>query len=322
MNQHALVVAPGYADHQIERDLLAPFGIGLETLPVGLPLGERDARLAKARLLFVRDTRLDATAIAACVNAQGIIRYGVGVDGIDLNACRARRIAVANIPDYGADIEVADHTLALYLAVARRVVSRDAAVRRGVWGVGEAEPIRRIAGQTLGLIGYGRIARAVHRRFAGFGIDNVLVHDPYLPPDVAATSGVQQVDLPALAAGSDIISIHAPGGEPGKPTISAAILAAMHPHAILINTSRGSHIDEAALAASLAAGQLGGAGLDVLAREPPTPNNPLLALPQVVLSDHAGWYSAATVANLQRLAGEEAVRIISGNKPLHWVNPW
>lgn len=322
MALRALVIEPGYVDHSIERDLLAPLGVTVDRLPLGLSQKERHNRLAEAAILFVRDTRFDASEIAACVGVRGIVRYGVGVDGIDLAAASAKRIAVANIPDYGAEIEVADHTLALYLALARRLVTRDAAVRRGIWGVGEAEPIRRIAGQTLGLIGYGRIGRAVHRRFASFGIDNVLVHDPFAPKDAAAASGIKLVDLTTLAAEADIISIHAPGPEAGKPTISRAMLAAMRPHAILINTARGSHIDEAALAEALVAGRLGGAGLDVLAEEPPRPDNPLLLLPQVVLSDHAGWYSGATVATLQRQAGEEAVRIISGGRPRNWVNPW
>jgi D-3-phosphoglycerate dehydrogenase len=322
MGDYALVIEPGYLDHGTEAGLLSEVGVELRRLPVDLDDGSRDEQLAGARILFVRDTRFDARALGKCTSALGLVRYGVGVDGIDLEAARQGRIAVANIPDYGADIEVADHTLALYLAVARRVVTRDAAVRNGTWGVGQAEPVRRIAGQTLGLVGYGRIARAVHRRFAAFGIEEVLVHDPFLPAEAARSSGVTPVDLAELAARSDIVSLHAPGGEPGRPLVDRDFLARMKRDAILVNTARGSHVDERALAEALASGRLSGAGIDVMATEPPAPDNPLLGLKKVVLSDHAGWYSEATVATLQQRAGEEAARIVRGERPLNWVNPW
>lgn len=322
MRDYALVVEPGYVDHTTEAGLLAAVGLELRRLPADLDDRDRDAQLAGARILFVRDTRFDGQELGKCRNLLGLVRYGVGVDGIDLSAARERRIAVANIPDYGADIEVADHTLALYLAVARRVVARDRAVRNGVWGVGQAEPIRRIAGQTLGFVGYGRIARAVHRRFAALGIEEVLVHDPFLPVHAASSGGVTLVDLADLASRSDIVSLHAPGGEPGKPVIGRDFLARMKAYAILINTARGSHVDEQALAEALSSGRLGGAALDVTQQEPPARDNPLLGLPNVVLSDHAGWYSEATVATLQQRAGEEAVRIMRGERPQNWVNPW
>lgn len=321
MQNYALVIDPGYADHRIEAGLLAEEGIGLRRLALDAPAGEKEALLAGASLLFVRDTRFDANLLALCRNAKGLVRYGVGVDGVDLAAARERGIKVANIPDYGADVEVADHTLALYLSVARRTVMRDAAVRRGVWGVGQAEPIRRIAGQTLGLIGYGRIARAVHRRFSAFGVEDVLVCDPFLDERQCADLHVRQVDLDKLAGRSDIVSLHLPGGDPENPVIDAAFLARMKPDAILINTSRGAHIDEAALASALSNGKLRGVGLDVLRQEPPDRDNPLLQAEGVVLSDHAGWYSEATVETLQKRAGEEAVRILRGQPPLNWVNP-
>jgi D-3-phosphoglycerate dehydrogenase len=322
MPDYALVVEPGYRDHAIERDLLAGVGVELGSLPRDLAPEERFSRLAEAAVIFVRDTRFDAADIALCRRAKGIVRYGVGVDGIDLDAARRHGIAVANIPDYGADIEVADHTLALFLAVARRTTTRDASVRKGIWGVGQAEPMRRIAGQTLGLFGYGRIGRATHRRFAAFGVGNVLVCDPYLSQEQAGAAGVRLVDAAMLTSESDIVSIHAPGRHDGQPILSRDLIMTLRTHAIVINTARGNNIDESALAEALAAGRLAGAGLDVLVQEPPRPDNPLLALPQVVLSDHTGWYSEATVASLQRQAGEEAVRIVSGERPRNWVNPW
>src|SRR6218665_1033560 len=307
---NAIVIAPGYADHSTEAAMLAPLGIGLSLLDWRGDHAALLAGLAEAPIIFVRDTAMDTDVIRACAAARGIVRYGVGIDRIDLAQAKAQGIKVANIPAYGADIEVADHTLALYLAVQRRIADHDRAVRSGVWGIGQAAPIDRIAGKTLGLIGFGRIARAVRERFAGFGVTEVLVHAPYLTDAQAEADGVQRVSLDALARGADIVSIHAPVADPDAPMIDSAFLEAMRPGSILVNTARGAHVDEAALTRALTSGVLFGAGLDVFRTEPPAPDNPLLALPNVVLSDHAGWYSEATVASLQRQAGEAAVAIL------------
>lgn len=316
----AIVIAPGYADHRAEAALLAPLGVNVKVLDWAGDRRRLIEGVADAAILFVRDTALDSEVINACRNAHGIIRYGVGVDRIDLDQARARDIKVVNIPDYGAEIEVADHTLALYLAVQRRIVSHDQAIRAGAWGFGQQAPIERIAGQILGLIGFGRIARAVRDRFAAFGITEVLVHDPWLDPAAAVAAGVAPVSLTELATRSRIISIHAPVSDPARPMIDKNLLAVMRRDAVLINTARGAHVDENALAEALREGRLYGAGLDVLQTEPPAPSNPLLSLPNVVISDHAGWYSEATVATLQRKAGEAAVAILTGRIPANWVN--
>lgn len=316
----AIVFGNRYALHDIEAEALIPLGIKIDFVDETAPRPADRHLLTEAQLLFVRDACAGADVLARCPNLKGIVRYGVGYDTVDISTATARKIVVANIPDYGADIEVADQTLALFLGVARRVASRDADVRRGVWGVGQNEPMRRIGGSTLGLVGYGRIARAVHRRFASFGITDVVACDPYLESRQGKVEGVTLVGLDELAQRSDIISLHAPGG--GRPIVDEAFLAKVRPHAILVNTSRGSNVDEATLAKALREKRLAGAGLDVLTTEPPDPANPLLTLRQVVLSDHAGWYSEESIQSLQRQAGEEAARILSGNRPKNWVNPW
>lgn len=317
---NAIVIAPGYADHATEAAMLAPLGVGLSVLDWN---GDRAALLAgltDAPIVFVRDTAMDREVIGACIAAKGIVRYGVGIDRIDLAQAKRQGIKVANIPTYGADIEVADHTLALYLAVQRRITTVDRAVRSGVWGIGQAAPIERIAGKTLGLIGFGQIARAVRARFAAFGVTDVLVYDPYLSDAQAQAAGVQSVKLDELARGADIVSIHAPVADPDAPMINSVFFGAMRKGSVLVNTARGAHVDETALVKALTDGTLFGAGLDVFRSEPPAADNPLLALPNVVVSDHAGWYSEATVASLQRQAGEAAVAILSGQTPAHWVN--
>ncbi|KAA0970983.1 C-terminal binding protein [Aureimonas fodinaquatilis] len=317
----AVVIAPGYACHQTEMAALAPFGVGVHVLEWANDRSRLLKGVAEAPILFVRDTAMDAGVIQACRQAKGIVRYGVGIDRIDLDQAREQGIKVVNIPDYGADIEVADHTLALYLAVQRRVVSGDTAVRQGVWGIAQASPIGRIGGQVLGLIGFGRIARAVRSRFAAFGVKDVIVHDPWLTPEAAKAAGVTQVSLGELARSAQIVSIHAPATDPDRPMIDRAFLAAMRPDAILLNTARGAHVDEVALTEILRAERIFGAGLDTLRQEPPTPDHPFLSLSNVVLSDHAGWYSEATVASLQGKAAAAAVTILSGQTPDNWVNP-
>lgn len=314
----AVVILPGYREHDIERQAMADHGLSLSELDWG---GDRE-RLAEgvadAEIVFVRDTILDRDCILGMRRARGIVRYGVGVDTIDRAAAAERNIIVARVPDYGADIEVADHAVALFLAVKRRIVTRDRDVRRGLWQIGQAEPIGRIAGMTAGFIGYGRIARAVAARLRAFGIGRCLAFDPYLQPGTVAD--VDMVDLETLAAECGVISLHAPASAANHHIVGEHFLSRMRPDAILINTARGPLIDEAALAAALASGRIFGAGIDVFETEPPL-GSPLLGLPNVVLSDHAGWYSEVTVANLQRGAAEQAGQILTTGTASQAVSP-
>jgi len=312
-----VILDDGYDDYETERAILSRIGAEIALRPCR---GEADAvtdAMRDADAVLVRESPVTASAIDGAPSLKGIVRYGIGVDNIDGRAAARRGIYVANVPDYGTE-DVADHTVTLLLAVARRVVTRDALVRGGGWFSGTSEPMHRLAGKTLGLVGYGRIARAVERRMRGFGIARVLVHDPYaaLPP------GIQAVPMDELCREADYISLHAPLTPQTRHILDAGRLRLMKPSAIVVNTSRGGLVDEAALAAALGEGRLFGAGLDVLDAEPPAPGNPLLRLPTVVLSDHTAWYSAESVAELQRKAAEEVVRILSGEPPLHWVNRW
>jgi D-3-phosphoglycerate dehydrogenase len=318
LDRKAVVVLPGYANHGLEAAALAPLGLKLELLNWQDDRSRLADGLSHAEIVFVRDTVLDAPVIKAMTRARGIIRYGVGVDTIDLEAARARGIVVARVPSYGAEIEVADHTLALFLAVRRRIVSRDSAVRAGVWQVGQAEPIARIAGSTAGLIGFGRIGQAVVHRLRSFGISRFLVHDPFLPPD-RLPADVEAVELARLAAESDLITLHAPATAQNRHVIDAAFLSRARPGAILVNTGRGPLVDEQALAEALASGRILGAGIDVFETEPPR-SSALLHAPNVVLSDHAAWYSEATVEALQQGAVEQAIQILTTGTASERVN--
>lgn len=314
------VLEPGYRDYEIERAILS--AVGAELVPVG---PEEDTAASLAALdpvaVLVRERQIAAGHLAAAGALKAIVRYGVGVDNIDLEAARQRRIYVANVPDYGAD-EVSDHALALYLAVARRIVTRDRQVRAGQWNIGQAEPVHPAQGATLGIVGFGRIARRALEKFRPLGFARVLVADPGLTSEAAAEYAVERCDLDRLCAEADAVTLHVPLTPANRNLIDARRLALMKPGCVLINTARGGLVDEGALAAALRGGRLFGAGLDVFASEPPDTADPLFACPNLVATDHMAWYSESSVAELQRKAADEVRRVLSGEPPRNWVNAW
>ena len=301
-SRHVIIVGHGYTDYSTEAAILRPYGVERIAAVDPTDASFKD-HLARAEAILVRDTPITAEYLAAAPKLRIIARYGIGLDNIDLASATARRIFVANTPGYGVD-EVSTHALALLLAVARRVVSRDSAVRRGAWGIAQAEPIYPISGRTLGVIGYGQIARAFVRKMQAFTPRRTLVYDPYLPDTPA---GIERVDLATLCREADLISLHAPLTPETRHLIGPSELALMQPHTILVNTGRGALIDETALVEAIRAGRLYGAGLDVFAVEPPPRDHPLFSLPNVVVTDHNAWYSEASVRELQQRASQEAV---------------
>jgi D-3-phosphoglycerate dehydrogenase len=267
--------------------------------------------------LLVQYADISRRVIEGLPRLRLLVRYGVGVDGIDLAAATDRGIPVVNVPDYGTD-EVANHAVALLLALVRKVTRLDRQTRAGRWSVFEAQPIHRLAGQAVGIVGCGRIGSRVARKLAGFDV-RLLAHDPYLrelPP------GVSPVPLEALLAESDHVTLHAPLTSETEHLIDAGALARMKPTAVLLNTARGGLVDTAALTDALRAGRLGGAGLDVTEPEPLPAGHPLLAMEHVIVTPHAAWYSEEGRADLKRRVAEEAVRVLlRGEPPLHCVNP-
>jgi D-3-phosphoglycerate dehydrogenase / 2-oxoglutarate reductase len=315
--RRVVVLDDGYDSYEAERSLFTAAGAELVMRPCKGQARAVAEAIRDAHAALVRESPVDAEAIAHAPDLRAVVRYGIGVDNIDQPAARARRIYVANVPDYGTE-DVADHALALLMAVMRRVVTRDRMVRDGGWFTGSSQKIYRPMGRTLGLVGYGRIARAFERRVRALGVDRVLVHDPIaqLPDSVTAAS------LQELAAEADYISVHAPLTPETRHIVSRGVIARMKPNAIIVNTARGPLIDESALAEALSQGRIFGAGLDVFETEPPAGDNPLFALSNVVLADHAGWYSEESVAELQRKAAQEVLRVLGGGTPLNWLNRW
>ena len=245
--------------------------------------GTVSAALAGADALIVRSaTRVTAELLEQAPRLRVVGRAGVGVDNIDLDAATRRGILVMNTPGSNA-VSVAEHTLALLLALARCVPQLNAATHAGRWEKGAAAGIE-LRGKTLGLIGLGRVGSEVARRARALEL-RVLAHDPYISESVAQEAGVELVSLPELLARSDFVSLHAALSPATEKLINATTLAQMKRGARLINTARGELVDEAELAEALRAGHLAGAALDVFAVEPPR-SSPLLSLPNVIATPH------------------------------------
>ncbi|HJR96513.1 MAG TPA: C-terminal binding protein [Actinomycetota bacterium] len=263
-------------------------------------------------------TPIPADVTRAMHGCRIIARYGIGLDTIDVGAATETGIVVTNVPDYCID-EVSDHALALALALARGVVRLDRSVHGGSWSPMDAAPLHRLRDRMLGLVGFGRIARALAAKASAIGF-HILAFDPFLPAEAIVEAGAEPCDLQTLLAGSDVVSLHAPLTPETHHLIGAAQLDLMREGAMLVNTSRGPLVDLDALRATLAAGHLGGAALDVLETEPPAPDDPLLARAEVIVTPHAAFYSEESMIELQRKATEQVIEVLAGRVPPYAVN--
>jgi D-3-phosphoglycerate dehydrogenase len=260
-----------------------------------------------------------ADVIEGLRRCRVICQYGVGLDHIDVAAATRAGIVVTHTPAYCVD-ELADHTLALILAVARNVVRFDRSVHAGEWDYSSGVRMHRLRGRTLGLLGFGRAGRALATRAQALGLE-VVAADPAVDDAVFASSGVERVGFSDLLERSDILSLHVPLVAETRRCIGREQLAALRPGAILVNTARGGLVDQEALADAVERGHVAGAGLDVLESEPPEANERLLALDSVVLTPHAGFLSVESLHAVQSQAADEVVRALSGELPWHAVNP-
>jgi D-3-phosphoglycerate dehydrogenase / 2-oxoglutarate reductase len=271
-----------------------------------------------ADAVLVTYARITSEMIAQMTRCRVIARFGIGVDNVDIAAATNAGIVVTRVPDYCID-EVSDHTLALLLALVRKIPFANSRAHSGHWEMAAVAPIHRLRGSILGLVGFGRISQLVAPKAQAFGL-KVLTYDPYVPPEVTTAAGVHKVDLAELVKVSDYISIHTPLLPETDHLFNADIFARMKPTACLINTARGPIVDEAALAHALDAGQLAGAALDVLSQEPPSAS-PLFGRDNVILTPHISFYSVESLVELQVKAAEEVVRVLTGQMPRNPVNP-
>jgi len=286
--------------------------------------------------LVLAQVREEEEVIHACKEADGLLnqyafltrrvlehlpkckvvaRYGVGVDSVDLKAATDLGIIVANVPDYCID-EVSDHAIALILSLMRKTAFFNAKVKSGQWDFHSGIPIHRIRGKTLGLIGSGKIGLEVAKKLSSFGV-HVIAFDPYLKTN---PQGIELKNFDAVLKESDFISIHCPLNDSTRHLIGEKEFKKMEKKPILINTSRGPIIDEKALIQALEEGLITGAGLDVLEKEPPDSVNPMLAMENVILSPHVGFYSEESISELKRRTAKNVSDVLIGRWPGSVVN--
>jgi len=274
------------------------------------------ARDADAVLVtYAKLTREVLTQFTRC---KAIGRFGLGVDNIDLVAAKEKGMAVNYVPDYCIR-EVSDHAMALLLALIRKIPLSNKLVQSGRWEMPAVVPIRRIEGTVLGLVGFGHIPRLLAPKAQAFGI-RVIACDPYAKPEVFKTAGVESVDFDTLLQSSDYVSVHAPLLAATRGMMNAAAFAKMKKGAYIVNTARGPLIDEPALVAALDSGQIGGAGLDVVASEPLAKDSPLLGRDNVIISPHTAFYSIEALNELQTKCATDVARVLSGEKAVYPIS--
>lgn len=261
---------------------------------------------------------IDGTVFDAAPRLRAVVRYGIGLDTIDIPEATRRGIVVANVPDYCID-EVADHAMAHFLALARKIPFSDRKVRAGEWSLSYVKPLKPLRSMRAGIIGFGRIGRALAHRLAPF-VGQIVYHDPCVP---APADGALPVGLDDLLANCDAIFIQCPATPDTHHLLDASAFAKMRRKPILINCARGPIVDTDALVAALDRGLVAAAGLDVLEDHGAVVkgDHPLKQHPHVLLTPHSAWFSDAAIPSLQRRAAETMAAILSGQRPAGVVNP-
>ena len=306
--------------YKLEMEALAPLGAEIVEIAAKSD-AEFAAQARDAHALYAKGRKITRTIIDGLEKCRIIALGSVGVDSVDVAAATARGIPVTNVPDTFIE-EVADHAMMLILATYRRLGVQDRLVREGRWTEGRPllSEFPRLWGQTLGLVAFGHVARAVAVRARAFGL-HLIAYDPYVEELVLTQHGVEPVGLTELLNRADIVSMHAPSTADAYHLLTEHHFRAMKREALFINTSRGATVDEPALIKALQEGWIAGAGLDVLEQEPPDLANPLLKMQNVILTPHVASASSRFDPARKRRVGAEIALVLSGRWPRSCVNP-
>lgn len=277
------------------------------------------ALVSDADAVITQFAKINASVIASMRKARVIVRYGIGVDNVDLEAARAMGLPVSNIPDYCID-EVADHTLAYILGLTRQVVTHTTDLRAGQWRLAVPVPeMKALRDQTIGMIGFGRIGREVVSRLIPFK-GRILVYDPVVSAADITSAGATAATIDEIISTADILTLHCPSTAATRQLINATSLAKMKPGALLINVARGDLVDTAALVQALQSKHLAAAALDVFDPEPLPADHPLRSLPNVIIAPHIASVSPPAVRKLREGAATRATIAASGELPPNVVN--
>lgn len=311
-----LIVYAGHKEVGIEREILEAEGAEvIAAQDVDTPLAL--ANYADADALMVSIQPITAAMMDRMPRCRIVCRVGTGMDAIDIPAATARGIWATNVPDYSID-EVSTHAMALLLSMARNLFRHRALSQTGTWRYQTERPIRRLAGQTLGILGLGRIGGASARKGAGLGLD-VIACDPFVGDEVFASLNVRRVDFETLLRESDFLTLHVPLSPQTRGIIDARALSSMKPSAFLINTARGEVVDIDALVAAVRSGAIEGAGIDVLPTEPPPPDHPILHEEGIIVTPHIAWASTEAGHDVRERGAQDVVRVLNGGRPKY---PW
>jgi D-3-phosphoglycerate dehydrogenase len=268
-------------------------------------------------LIVDAGTQVTADVLTSISSLQVVGRSGIGVDNVDVTTAQELDITVVNVPDYCID-EVSTHAFGMLLSCARRLPRFHAIVKDGEWDWSRARPIYRMAGKTVGIVGFGRIGRSFAQKLRGFELD-IIVYDPYISSAESSKYDVTREDFDKLLSESDFVSIHAPLTDETRGLFDATAFELMNENTIIINTARGPIIDEDALIDALATDSIGGVGLDVRNSEPPE-DDQLLGFENVIVSPHAAFYSEESRRELTHSVCEDVVRVLQGDRPHNIVN--
>jgi D-3-phosphoglycerate dehydrogenase len=313
MSKYKVVVSDQvFPSVDIERDLLS--GIEADLVVASGDVDDVLEVAADADAILNTYLPWSAGSITRLGKCQIIARYGIGFDNVDLAAARDAGIVVTNVPDYSVE-EVATHALALILASLRKVLPADASVREGQWSVDNFRPIHRLSTLTVGLVGFGRIARRIATPLQALGAD-IIAHDPYLEP---GPDMPPLLSLDAVLRQADIISLHVPLTEETRGLIGEDTLGVVKEGAILVNTSRGPLVDLDSLSNALETGRLSAAALDVFDIEPVDPGR-LEGIPNLIATPHMAYYSEEALQESQRKAATQVIKVLTGREPDYQVN--
>jgi D-3-phosphoglycerate dehydrogenase len=312
-----------YGDNEIEKRILAPIGAEV----VALQAKREDDLFAEARdcdAIMNQYARVGARTIETMQRCKVIARYGVGVDIVDVEAATRAGIQVTNVRDYCTE-EVADHAVAMWLAMARKLAEFDRSTHRGEWRWRAGQPVYRLRGRTVGLVSFGQIGQAIAKRALAFGVE-LVVYDPYADAERIKQLGGAKVDKDELLKRSDVIVMQAPMTPETRHFLSAREFSLIKPGALIVNTGRGPTIDNAALYQALVSGRVAGAALDDPEEEPAkraswSPDgNPLFSLPNVMVTPHVAYYSEESIRLAREIAASEVARVLTGEAPRNPVN--
>lgn len=313
-----MLIAYDLGDVSVEAEVLKQHQPKIVKVSESSLASGADRHVSESDALMITTQLVDRALLSRMPRCRIVSRVGTGVDAVDIDTATELGIWVTSVPDY-AVAEVSTHTISLLLAHARHLFGGVALGRKGAWSSSSLPRIERLQEQTLGLLGFGRIAQAVAVKAKGLGM-HVIAHDPLVSPDVFGKLGVDSVSWLELLKSSDYLSLHVPLTNKTKNVFDEQAMRRMKPTAVVINTARGGLVDEEALMEALTENRLAGAALDVFAVEPPPPDHPLLRDPRVLVTPHMSWYSEASKIDVRARAAEEVARVLEGSTPRCPVN--